>query len=119
MRWTAGGDRVIYEGDLTAPTANIVTVACHINSIISDPNAKYCTIDVKDFYLGTPMKESEYLRVSLSTFPTKIVRHYNLLSLVENGHIMVEVRKGMYGLPRTGILVNTSLRTLLSKHGYT
>ena len=61
VRWTAGGDRVIYEGEFATPTSNIVTVKCHINSTISDPNAKYCTMDIKDFYLGTPMKEFEYL----------------------------------------------------------
>ena len=61
VRWAAGGDRVIYEGDLITPAANIVTVKFYINSTIFDPNAKYYTMDVKDFYLGTPTKEFEYL----------------------------------------------------------
>ena len=82
-------------------------------------DSKYCTMDIKDFYLGTPMKEFEYIQVPLSTFPAEILRQYDFLSLVENGHIMVEVCKGVYGIPQAGILINTHLRTLLSKHGYT
>ena len=116
---SGGGDIIDYDGDVATPTAGIVTVKCHINSTISTPNAKYATMDISDFYLGTPMKEFEYMRIPLSTFPGEIQQQYNLPSLVKNGHIMVEIRKGMYGLPQAGILANAELRTLLAKYGYT
>ena len=42
------------------------------NSIISTPNAKFMTIDIKDFYLMTPMDHFEYFRMKLELFPDKI-----------------------------------------------
>jgi hypothetical protein len=30
---------------------------------------KFMTMDLKDFYLGTPMKEKEYMRIHLSQIP--------------------------------------------------
>jgi hypothetical protein len=37
------------------PTANLLTVRLLINSIISTQGAKFMTMDIKDFYLNTPM----------------------------------------------------------------
>ena len=109
---------IAYNGNLATPTINITTVKCHLNSTISDANAKYATMDIKNFYLGTPMAEYEYICVPLSTFPEEIRHQYNLAALATNNYVMVEVQRGMYGLPQAGILANTQLRTLLSKHGY-
>ncbi len=57
----AGGDRVHYPGDTGTPTADILTVKLLLNSIISTPNAKFMTMDIKDFYLNTPMARYEYM----------------------------------------------------------
>ena len=118
VRLTVGGDRIQYDGDLATPTAGLTTVKLHLNSTISTPNARYCTIDIKDFYLGTPMTEYEYMRIPISLIPEVIIRQYNLLPLVHNGFVIVEVRKGMYGLPQAGILANKQLRTHLATQGY-
>jgi hypothetical protein len=53
---TMGRKLVNYPGDCGAPTANLLTVKLLLNSIISTPNAKFMTLDLKDFYLMTPMK---------------------------------------------------------------
>ena len=53
--WILGEDRIEYDGDLATLTANLTTVKCHINSVISTPGARYGTKDIKNFYLGTPM----------------------------------------------------------------
>jgi hypothetical protein len=37
------------------PTAELLTVKLLINSIISTQGAKFVTMDIKDFYLNTPM----------------------------------------------------------------
>jgi hypothetical protein len=47
-----------YPGDCGTPTANLLTVKLLLNSIISTPNAKFMTLDLKDFYLMTPMKRT-------------------------------------------------------------
>jgi len=59
----AGGDRVHYPGDAGTPTANLLTVKLLLNSIISTPNAKFMTMDIKDFYLNTPLSQYEYMRL--------------------------------------------------------
>jgi hypothetical protein len=51
----AGGNRVHYPGNAGTPTATLLTVKLLINSTISTPNAKYMTMDIKDFYLNTPI----------------------------------------------------------------
>jgi hypothetical protein len=54
-RLVAEADRVHYPGDAGTPTADLITVKLLLNSIISTPNAKFMTMDIKDFYLNTPM----------------------------------------------------------------
>jgi hypothetical protein len=54
-RLVAGGDRVHYPGDAGTPTADLLTVKLLLNSIISTENARFMTMDIKDFYLNTPM----------------------------------------------------------------
>jgi hypothetical protein len=51
-----GGNLINYLGDCGTPTANLLTVKILLNSIILTPNAKFMTIDIKDFYLNTPME---------------------------------------------------------------
>ena len=118
VRWTVGGDRIHYDGNLATPTADLTTVKCHINHTISTPKGHYDCIDIKDFYLGTPMQEYEYARVPLAKMPAEIVDQYNLRDLSHEGYIMIEIRRGMYGLPQAGILANIQLQTHLRKFGY-
>ncbi len=68
-RITMGGNLVNYLGDCGTPTANLFTVKLLLNSMISTPNAKFMTLDLKDFYLMTPMKRYEYFRMKLDLFP--------------------------------------------------
>ena len=74
----AGGDRVHYPGDAGMPTANLLTVKLLLNSIISTPNAKFMTMDIKDFYLNTPMARYEYMQLGLSDMPEDVIVHYKL-----------------------------------------
>ena len=77
-----------------------------INSVLSTPDAKMVTTDLKDFYLGTPMERYEYMRIPIHMIPECIMTLYNLNDLVHRGHVYVEIRKGMYGLPQAGKLAN-------------
>jgi hypothetical protein len=56
------------------------------------------TMDISDFYLNTPMERYEYMRIPISAIPDCIMDEYKLESLVHNGFIVVELRKGIYGL---------------------
>jgi len=46
-----------------------------MNSTISTPNAKFMTMDIKDFYLNTPMAWYEYMQLHLSDIPEDVIAH--------------------------------------------
>ena len=69
------------------------------------------TLDIKNFYLNTPLKRYEYLRLRLDNFPEDVIAQYNLKDIVtSDGYVYIEVRKGMYGLPQAGLLAQELLK---------
>jgi hypothetical protein len=118
VRWTCGGDRVDYPGKVSTETADLTSSKILFNSVISTPDARFMGIDLKDFYLGTPMERYEYMKIPLHMFPDAILEQYNLMDLQVNGFVYVEIRRGMYGLPQAGRLANDYLREFLEPHGY-
>ena len=77
------------------------------------------TIDIKDYYLGTPMNRYEYMQIPVKHIPEDIMIQYNLEHLIVNDHVMVEIRKGIYGLPQAGIIAQERLNKHLKNYGYT
>jgi hypothetical protein len=57
----AGGDRVHYPSNAGTPTASLLTIKILINNIISTAGTKFMTMDIKDFYLITPMARYKYM----------------------------------------------------------
>jgi hypothetical protein len=118
-RLVAGGDRVHYPGDAGTPTADLLTVKLLLNSIISTPNAKFMTMDIKDFYLNTPMARYKYMRLQIVDMPEDVIAHYKLTDIsTHDGYIYCEIQKGMYGLPQAGIIAQQLLEKRLKAHGY-
>ncbi|KAL7488941.1 hypothetical protein ACHAW6_014541, partial [Cyclotella cf. meneghiniana] len=118
-RFTVGGDRINYPGEVGTPTAEMLVAKLLFNSIVSTPNAKFMTIDISNFYLMTPLMRPEYLRVKLTDIPAEIITEYKLRDKVnKNGFVLIEVTKGMYGLPQAGLLANLLLEKRLNKQGY-
>jgi hypothetical protein len=118
VRFTVGGNNISFPGKVSTPTADLTTVKLLLNSVISSPGAKFATADISNFYLNNPMERFEYMRIPVRDIPDSIMKQYNLLPLVKNDHVMVEIRKGMYGLPQAGIIANTRLVAHLATHGY-
>jgi hypothetical protein len=118
-RLTAEGDRINHPDDVGMPTADRTLLKCLANSIISTPGARCIILDMKDFYLNTPMKGKEYMRLKMTDIPDKIIKEYNLQELVtEDGYLYCAINKGMYGLAQAGIIAQELLAERLSKHGY-
>jgi hypothetical protein len=117
VRMTVGGDRIEYPGVLATKTADLTVTKAILNSVCSTKAALYMNMDVKNYYLGTPLERYEYVRIPVSMVPGKFMDEYNLHSLVHNGYLYVEVRKGMYGLPQAGLLANVLLEKRIAKHG--
>jgi hypothetical protein len=118
VRLTVGGDRLNYYGDVAMSTADITTFKILINSTLSAEDAATMMMDIKNYYLGTPLPRFEYIKLLLSRFPEEIVQNYNLNTLAFDGWVYIEVRKCMYGLKQAGLLANQLLQTRLAPFGY-
>eukprot|EP00804_Cyclotella_cryptica_P022924 CCRYP_018758-RA/>CCRYP_018758-RA protein AED:0.17 eAED:0.24 QI:0/0/0/1/0.5/0.33/3/0/705 len=97
-RITIAGNRICYPGDVGTKTAPLELVKLMINSVLSRQG--FCTFDVANFYLCTPLDRSEYIKNKLSDIPQEFITEYNLLQHVHNGWVYFEIRKGIYGLPQ-------------------
>jgi hypothetical protein len=60
-RLVAGGDRVHTPLDAGSPTADLLTLKLLINSLISTHGARFFTMNIKNFYLCSPMTRYEYM----------------------------------------------------------
>jgi hypothetical protein len=87
VRLNLGGNLIQYQGDVSTRSADLTTSKCLCNSTISTDGARYLCLDVKNFYLGTPMDTFEYMRIPIKSIPHEIILQYNLLPLVSDGHI--------------------------------
>jgi hypothetical protein len=87
--------RIIYHGKVSTSTTDITTAKILLNS-----DARFMTIDIKDFYLNTTLPEYEYMRIPVKDIPGIIMHNYKLHDLARNDSVTVEIRKGMYGLPK-------------------
>ena len=54
-RLTMGGNLVNYPDNCGTPITDLLTITLLLNSVISTENTKLMTIDIKDFYLMTPI----------------------------------------------------------------
>eukprot|EP00804_Cyclotella_cryptica_P027479 CCRYP_007450-RA/>CCRYP_007450-RA protein AED:0.29 eAED:0.29 QI:0/0/0/1/1/1/3/0/633 len=85
---------------------------------LSTPGAKFGAADVGNFYLATPLDRFEYMRIKAELVPEDFKRQYKLHDKIYKGFIYMEIRRGCYGLPQSGILANKLLKKRLAKHGY-
>jgi hypothetical protein len=118
VRLTVGGNLIQYPGDLSTHSVDLTTSKCLWNSTISTEGANYMCLDINNFYLGTPIDSFEYIRIPIKLINQEIIVQYNLLPLVSDGHLYIEVQKGMYGLRQAVILANQLLARRLAIHGY-
>ena len=72
-RLTVGGNLINLPDPVTTCTCDLVTFKMHINSTLSRTKRKYCSFDVKNFYLNTPMEHSEYMKIPLAHIPDEII----------------------------------------------
>jgi hypothetical protein len=118
VRLTVGGDRLDYSGDVATSTADITTFKILINSTLYTADAAMMMVDIKIYYLGTPLPRFEYMKMLLSRLLEEIVNKYNLNALAVDGWVYIEIRKGMYVLKQAGLLSNQLLQTRLAPFGY-
>eukprot|EP00804_Cyclotella_cryptica_P019034 CCRYP_014448-RA/>CCRYP_014448-RA protein AED:0.34 eAED:0.34 QI:0/0/0/1/1/1/3/0/481 len=113
------GNHINFPGDCGTPTADMLTTKILLNNVVSTIGARFMTIDIKDFYLNTPMARPEFMRLKLSDMPENIIEHYTLRSIAtDDRYVYVRIQKGMYRLPQAGIIAQQLLETHLVAEGY-
>ena len=93
------------------------TVKFHLNSVLSDINALYLVADIKN-YFNTPMNRYKYMRIPEEHIPQDIMQQYDLKRLIVNNHVIVEIRKGMYGLPHADLIDQKRFNAHLAKFSH-
>jgi hypothetical protein len=118
IRGTYGGNISDYAGDRSSHTADLQTFKLLLNAVVSE-DVKFMTADIKDFYLGTTLESSEYMYLRRDQLPTDIQLAFKDSIIWDNqNRALVEITKGIYGLPQAGRLAQLKLTALLAKHGY-
>lgn len=101
---TIGGDHIDYPREVATKSADITTIKCLLNSIISTENGCFATADVKNFYLKTPMARPDYMQIKIEFIPQEIRDKYQVDDKIIDNHVYVKINKGMYGLPQAASL---------------
>jgi hypothetical protein len=94
---TAGGDKLDYPGDASSSAISMLDAKLHINSTISDVKngARYLGLDIKNFYLGTPMMTYfQYICVRHSIIPQEVWDdHHYTIPITGDGYVYLEIRR--------------------------
>jgi hypothetical protein len=118
---TAGGDKLDYPGDPSAPTVSMLNAKSHINSTISDAKhgAQHLGLDIKNYFLGTPMAYYQYICVPQLVIPEEVWDNSRYhIHITDDGYVYLEVRRGMYGLKEAAIIAFNQLVKKLAPSGY-
>ena len=100
VRITAGGNLIKYPGELTTRTADMTTTKILWNSIFSTEGAQFMGLDIKNFYLGTPLDRFEYMKILITLLSAHIQLQYQLHGdRAKNRLVYLKIRKAIYGLP--------------------
>ena len=122
VRITVGEDRLTYLDDVGCPVANLLEQKILVNSTIYDALYGDCfmSVDIKDYFLATPMVQAEYMKVQYKHIPEDICTRYNLdKKLTTDDCIYIKIKKGMYGLKQSAVLAYNRLKAKLQPTGYT
>ena len=117
-RITIAGGHILVPFDVSTRTGSFELVKLMINSLLSRHNAQFSAIDIKKFYMDTPMENCEYVRVKLEDIPHEFIEEYHLLENKRHGWVYFEVFRGCYGLLQSVKLANNPLRTKLEDAHY-
>ncbi len=88
-RITIGGSRICFPGDVGTNTASLELFKVLLNSVISRKGARFSTIDLKNFYLDTPMPDPEYVRIKITDIPAEFIEEYKLAGIGSEWEIFV------------------------------
>jgi hypothetical protein len=81
------------------------------NSVISTKGACFMTMDISNFYLMTPLHRPKFIHVKLSNILNEVIEEYKLREkATKNSSVYIKAKRGLYGLPQSGLLANELLK---------
>ena len=113
---TIGGDRLEHECFIFNLSDALSAVNIHLNRTVSIPDALRLTLDIPYYYYGTPMHECEHAQIPCYFIPQESINRCNLTSLAVKRKDFCEVRKGIPGLKKSGIIAHQRLLDHLHKY---
>jgi hypothetical protein len=87
----AGGDQIEYPGNKSTRAAGLTTTKILINGVILTLGAKFLVIDIKNFYLYTPLGRFEYMVINLLSLPQEMISKYDLIEISQDGKVYIEI----------------------------
>ena len=85
---TIAGQNIKYPGDVGTKIASLDLVKLLLNSVLSRQGAKFVTLDIRNYYLQTPLDRLEYVCIKLSGIPQDFFDEYNLQDFADaNGWV--------------------------------
>ena len=121
VRGTFGGNNLDYPYATTSPVADRTLINIHQQSVLADRRRtgedwRYMCADFKDYYLGSKLPRSEWLRISTKYMNEELLNE--LQNYIVADTVLFEVVGSMYGHPAAGLIAYTDLVTHLAAHGY-
>jgi hypothetical protein len=81
IRLTAGCNLITYPGKFSTWTADLTISKLMWNSVLSMDDAKYMCLDIKIFYLSTPLDRFKYIKMPLALLPQWTIHQYDLTNM--------------------------------------
>jgi hypothetical protein len=94
-------------------TASLELLNLLLNSVLLQKGALFSSIDLKNFYLNTPMPKPEYVCIKISDISQEFINKYKLTGLDRGGWIYFKIHQGCYRPPQAGIPANDLLQSCL------
>ena len=72
VKIAASGNLIKYPGELTTHTADMTTAKILWKSILSTKGARFMGLDIKNFYICTPLDRFNYTKIPITIIPAHI-----------------------------------------------
>ena len=119
VRAAFDGGHQDFEGNATARVAALASKKLLINHAVS-MNHKLISLDIKDFFLNeiNQLERPEFMYARLDQFAQSTIDQYNLDAMSENGRVLIQVDKPIYGLKQAAKVALDTLAKILKQNGY-
>ncbi len=115
---TVGGNHICYHSNVGTNTASLELLNLLVNNFLSQKNACFSSVDLKNFYLDMPTPEPEYVCIKILDIPQEFIDKYKLTGLDCDGWIYFKICQGCCELPQAGTLANNLLQSRLEAEDF-